>query len=91
MKEAAQFLNKHGTKARLVAGGTDLFPRMKNRLTLPEILISPKGVSTREPAMDEDGGLILDAFMTLTAVMPCSPLRWALMKFIRPIPKLESL
>jgi len=69
MKEAAQLLSKHGSKARLVAGGTDLFPRMKYRLIDPEILVSLKGLSTREPAMDEDGGLILDAFMTLTAVL----------------------
>jgi 4-hydroxybenzoyl-CoA reductase beta subunit len=69
MQEAAQLLNKHGPRARLVAGGTDLFPRMKNRLIHPEILVSPKRLSTREPAMDKDGGLILDAFMTLTAVV----------------------
>jgi CO/xanthine dehydrogenase FAD-binding subunit len=42
---------------------------MKNRLIHPEILVSPKRLSTRAPAMDEDGGLILDAFMTLTAVV----------------------
>jgi 4-hydroxybenzoyl-CoA reductase beta subunit len=69
MEEAAQLLNKHGSKARLVAGGTDLFPRMKYRLTHPEILVSLKGLSTREPALDEDGGLILDASMTLKAVV----------------------
>ena len=49
MKEAAQLLSKHGSKARLVAGGTDLFPRMKYRLIDPEILVSLKGLSTREP------------------------------------------
>ena len=69
MEEAAQLLNQHGPKARLVAGGTDLFPRMKYRLIHPEILVSPKGLSTREPTLAEDGGLILDAFMTLTAVV----------------------
>lgn len=68
-QEAAQLLKKHGPGARLVAGGTDIFPRMKYRLIEPEILINPCGLPTREPTINEDGGLILDAFMTLTEVV----------------------
>ena len=73
--EAVRLLHKYGPAARLVAGGTDLFPRMKNRLIDPEILINPSRLPIHEPAVNEDGGLILDAFMTLTAVVSSPVIR----------------
>ena len=43
IKTAARLLKKHGSNSRLVAGGTDLFPRMKLGLTRPEVVVSLKG------------------------------------------------
>lgn len=58
--------------SRLVAGGTDLFPRMKYGLCSPAVLISLKGAKIAPPRVDGNGTLILDAGMSLTAVIDAS-------------------
>jgi 4-hydroxybenzoyl-CoA reductase beta subunit len=63
--EAAGLLDKFGKAAVLVAGGTDLFPRMKYRISTPEYLVSLSGVTRFLPALDEDGALRIDALMSL--------------------------
>ena len=42
LEEALRFLTAHGDKARVIAGGTDLIVRMKQRLVEPAFLISLK-------------------------------------------------
>lgn len=61
--------------ACLVAGGTELFPRMKYGLSAPEVLISLKGAEVKPPAEAEDGALTLDALMTLADVSASTPVR----------------
>lgn len=68
IKEAAQLLKKHGKRARLAAGGTDLFPRMKQGLAQPEVVVSLKGLSIEALAFAEGSKLHLNALMPLADV-----------------------
>jgi 4-hydroxybenzoyl-CoA reductase beta subunit len=66
--EVCRLLKKHGPRARLAAGGTDLFPRMKYGLESPEVVISLKGVPVNSPKITDNDELQLDALMTLADV-----------------------
>lgn len=65
-EEASRLLQEHGSRAQLVAGGTDLYPRMKYGLARPHVLISLRGLSTTPPTVDSNGDLHVDALMTLS-------------------------
>ncbi|MBW1774162.1 MAG: FAD binding domain-containing protein [Deltaproteobacteria bacterium] len=67
--EATRFLKEHGPQARVVAGGTDLFPRMKYGLDHPEVVVSLKGIPIKPPTESRDGTLHLDALMVLSEVI----------------------
>jgi 4-hydroxybenzoyl-CoA reductase beta subunit len=67
--EATHFLDKHGSNARLIAGGTELLPRMKYGLALPDMLISLKGLQPHAPSLAPDGSLILDVLMTIAGLI----------------------
>lgn len=64
-EEAFRLLHEHGVRARLVAGGTDLYPRMKYGLAHPDVIISLRGLPTTPPTVDPNGDLHVDALMTL--------------------------
>lgn len=64
IEQAAEFLSQHETAAKVMAGGTDILPRMKYGLESPEFLISLSGLPARKP-QDSDGTLLLDSLMTL--------------------------
>jgi 4-hydroxybenzoyl-CoA reductase beta subunit len=61
--------------SKLLSGGTDLFPRMKYKLCSPGVLISLKGLPSCLPQIDEEGKLILDVNMSLTAMTLSSEIR----------------
>ena len=65
LDEAAELLREYGGTATLAAGGTDLFPRMKYRLSSPDVLVSLKRVAPAEPTTDSEGNLHIDALMKL--------------------------
>lgn len=44
LEEALRILGDHGTQARLVAGGTDLYPKMKRRQIEPKVLVSVRRI-----------------------------------------------
>ena len=67
IEEAVNLLGS-GEDTRLFSGGTELFPRMKYKLCSPKVLISLKGLPSCPPQIDEEGKLILDANMSLTAM-----------------------
>jgi len=69
LEETLALLKEYGPRARLVAGGTDLYPRMKYNLLCPEMVIGLKGIPVRPPAVEENGDLHLDALMTLADVV----------------------
>jgi 4-hydroxybenzoyl-CoA reductase beta subunit len=68
IKDAARLLKKHGANAGLAAGGTDLFPRMKQGLAQPQIVVSLKGLSIDSPGIAQGGKLRLNALMPLADV-----------------------
>jgi 4-hydroxybenzoyl-CoA reductase beta subunit len=68
IEEAAQLLGRHGASARLAAGGTDLFPRMKQGLSRPEVVISLKGLAIDSPRVSRKGHLHINALMPLADV-----------------------
>jgi 4-hydroxybenzoyl-CoA reductase beta subunit len=68
IEEAAQLLGRHGANARLSAGGTDLFPRMKQGLMHPEIVISLKGLNTDSPRISSKGDLHINALLPLADI-----------------------
>jgi 4-hydroxybenzoyl-CoA reductase beta subunit len=72
MDEAAQMLLDLGPRARLVAGGTDLYPRMKLGLIRPEVVVSLKGLNPDVPQIERNGNLHIHA-LTPLADIACSP------------------
>ncbi|MFM7201849.1 MAG: FAD binding domain-containing protein [Myxococcota bacterium] len=74
VEEAVALLSTHGSEARVVAGGTDLLPSMKQRLFTPSHVVSLRGI----PALHnihwhETQGLTLGAMVTLRELVQ-SPL-----------------
>ena len=67
MEEAVAFLKEH-PNAGLMAGGTDILPRMKNRLDVPEVLVGLQGIPWEVPSVRPDGSLAINPLMTLDAV-----------------------
>ena len=73
IKDVTRLLDEYGPRTRLVAGGTDLFPRMKYGLDRPEVVVSLKGIPVKAPELKEGGALYLDA-LTPLADLVRSPL-----------------
>ena len=66
--EAANLLKEHNSLARVAAGGTDLFPRLKYGLEHPEVIISLKNIAAPPPSESPDGILQIDALTRLSDV-----------------------
>jgi 4-hydroxybenzoyl-CoA reductase beta subunit len=73
LKEATHLLKALDAPVEILAGGTDLFPRMKYGLVRPEHLISLKEIPIEPPIQLENGAICLDAHITLSE-MVLSPL-----------------
>ena len=69
VEDAIHFLEIQKSGARLAAGGTDLYPRMKYGLTRPESIISLRDIPVTPPTLSQDGILNLDAFMPIKDVV----------------------
>jgi CO/xanthine dehydrogenase FAD-binding subunit len=69
IKDACSMLSKYDGEARILAGGTDLLVKMKNRRVLPSYLISIKDVpDLGYIRYDEKEGLHIRALATLEAI-----------------------
>src|SRR6188474_305838 len=62
--EAINLLQKHGDRARLLAGGHSLIPMMKLRLATPEVLIDIGRLSELSYINEEQGTLKIGALTT---------------------------
>ena len=67
--EALEYLARHSANLRVLAGGTDLIPSMRQKLFEPEYVLDLRGVSTlRGIKLLPDGGLEIGALTTLRAI-----------------------
>lgn len=69
VEEATALLEEHGSKARIIAGGTDLLGQMKDRILrdndYPEVLVNIKRIADLEYVRDGDGTLKIGALTRL--------------------------
>jgi len=69
LDEALSLLAEHKGKARVIAGGTDLVPKLKRReIGAPDYVIDLKGIADLDEIKQDDGGLSLGALVTIGAV-----------------------
>lgn len=70
LEEALRILSDHGPRARIVAGGTDLYPKMKRRQIEPAVLVSVRRIPelTRLAGTGREG-VALGAGLTLARVL----------------------
>ncbi len=62
-------LNDHGRDAMLVAGGTDVYPKMKRKQFRPKVLVGLKHLTDlRAIRGDHQSGMVLGASATLTEI-----------------------
>src|SRR3954471_7270069 len=69
VEDAAAMLADFGAEAKLVAGGTDLFPNMKRRQQTPLHVIGLRGIAPlRARAGEPARGITFGAMTSLTAI-----------------------
>ena len=69
VREALEHLGKHGDGLRVLAGGTDLIPSMKQRLFEPEYVLGLHGVAEmRGIRRKPDGSVEIGALTTIRAI-----------------------
>jgi 4-hydroxybenzoyl-CoA reductase subunit beta len=68
LDEAAHLLAEHGSRAMVVAGGTDLFPNMKRRQQEPSVVVGLRALGPLRAMASEDGLLRIGATATLHEV-----------------------
>jgi 4-hydroxybenzoyl-CoA reductase beta subunit len=68
LQEALELLHAHGKKCRVLAGGTDLLVRMKQRLATPEYVLSLKRLAELDYLLEENGQVRIGARTSLHAV-----------------------
>jgi carbon-monoxide dehydrogenase medium subunit len=69
VEETCALLSRHGEDAQLVAGGTDLFVKMKQRRLVPSVLINIKRISGLDQIRWDTGdGLHIGPLTTIQAV-----------------------
>lgn len=67
--EAVAYLAKHGGKIRVLAGGTDLIPSMRQKLFEPEYVLDLRGISAMRGITPlGDGGVEIGALTTLRSI-----------------------
>jgi 4-hydroxybenzoyl-CoA reductase subunit beta len=76
VEEAVAFLARHSDNARILAGGTDLIPSMRQKLFEPECVVDLSGISgLRGIRPQTGGGVEIGALTTLNAIVSSAHLR----------------
>ncbi len=71
--ETLSALERFGPEARVIAGGTDLIPSMKQRLFAPRVLVDLKRLRELDfIRVEEDGGLAIGALTRISALAESS-------------------
>lgn len=63
--EAVELLGRHGARAKLIAGGTDLMPNMKHRLNTPEHVVALNQIAELYAVVEKNGVLEIGSMITL--------------------------
>jgi len=63
--EALSLLNKYKAKAKIIAGGTDLIPLMKDRVITPKVLVNIKTIPDLAYIKEDTAGIKIGALSTL--------------------------
>jgi CO/xanthine dehydrogenase FAD-binding subunit len=70
LEEAVSLLDEYGSDARVLAGGTDLIIRLRDRSMTPEVVVDVKRVAELAPSISSaDGVLRISAGTTMTDVL----------------------
>ena len=69
LQEALDCLASHGEEAVVLAGGTDLLVRMKQRLVTPNYVVSLKNLDGLRGIEERDGSIVLGAMTPLIDVL----------------------
>ncbi len=73
--DAVKLLGQYGERAKVLAGGTDLIPSMKNKLFEPQVLLSINRIEElKRVKYDPANGLTMGALVTLTDVGEHQPI-----------------
>ena len=65
LKEACEILARFGSRAKVIAGGTDLLSKMKQDLLAPEVIVSLKNIRELGTIQDVEGkGVVIGARAT---------------------------
>ncbi|MEA2676239.1 MAG: xanthine dehydrogenase FAD-binding subunit [Chloroflexota bacterium] len=76
LAEAVGLLAHEGERARVLAGGTDLLIRLRDRTLTPAVVVDVKRIPEMAPAISESGGWVrVSAGTTMTAVMESQVMR----------------
>jgi 4-hydroxybenzoyl-CoA reductase subunit beta len=68
LPEAIDFLAKHSKNIRVIAGGTDLIPSMRQKLFEPEYMLDIRRIAELGGIHPTGGGVEIGALTTLTAI-----------------------
>ncbi len=68
VEEAVQILSMHGEKAKVLAGGIDLVPRMRQRKIRPEYVVSLQKIPGLDYIESNGTGLRIGALTTLSSI-----------------------
>ncbi len=68
VEEAVEYLGKHQANVRLLAGGTDLIPSMRQKLFEPEYVLDLRAVSGLREIKQHDAGVEIGALATLRSI-----------------------
>jgi len=69
LEDAVLSLSEHGPGARLLAGGTDLVPWMRDDVVIPELVVDLKAIPGLDEITRRDGTLHLGSLVTLTDLL----------------------
>jgi CO/xanthine dehydrogenase FAD-binding subunit len=69
LEEALSLLDEYGTDARVLAGGTDLIIRLRDRTLMPSVVVDVKRIPDFAPSIDTSAGVMrISAGATMTDV-----------------------
>src|ERR1700730_8142680 len=75
LEEAVEFLPKYANNIRVLAGGTDLIPSIRQKLFEPEFVLDIRHIANLKEIRQTDNGVEIGALATLTAIERSSLLR----------------